>query len=197
VPRRHNLAPGPTADVLRQSPHSTSAARGPTAFFSLLRAPGTRIHSQHRTSPTRATVHLPLIVLRAAAFASAAKRANGSRQAWVVDDTLEHEAWNLSDVPARGAHLHIWNPFLTSRRARPGSCLPTELSARTNGRKPRRTPCDARGGQGPAPPLFAVAFAGGHRRGCAQSGAASDHRAGYSPACLRRHRFRRRPASLI
>jgi aspartyl/asparaginyl beta-hydroxylase (cupin superfamily) len=34
--------------------------------------------------------------------------------AWVFDDTIEHEAWNDSDVPRAILIFDVWNPELTA-----------------------------------------------------------------------------------
>ena len=42
------------------------------------------------------------------------RRANGARRkAWVFDDTIEHEAWNDSDVPRAILIFDTWHPALT------------------------------------------------------------------------------------
>jgi aspartyl/asparaginyl beta-hydroxylase (cupin superfamily) len=57
---------------------------------------------------------LPLIVPEGCGF-----RVGGTTRewmpgkAWVFDDTIEHEAWNDSDVPRAVLILDAWNPFLT------------------------------------------------------------------------------------
>ena len=35
-------------------------------------------------------------------------------QAWVFDDTINHEAWNLSDTPRAILIFDVWNPLLTA-----------------------------------------------------------------------------------
>jgi tetratricopeptide (TPR) repeat protein len=37
-----------------------------------------------------------------------------SAEAWVLDDSIEHEAWNDSDVPRAILILDVWNPYLTA-----------------------------------------------------------------------------------
>ena len=114
VPQRAHLARCPrTAEVLKGAPQCDVAARGPTAFFSILDA-GTRIPPHTGVTNTRLTVHLPLIVPPDCGF----RVGSDTRQwvpgkAWVFDDTIEHEAWNLSDVPRAVLIFDIWNPFLT------------------------------------------------------------------------------------
>jgi aspartate beta-hydroxylase len=34
-------------------------------------------------------------------------------EAWVFDDTIEHEAWNLSDAPRAILIFDVWNPLLS------------------------------------------------------------------------------------
>ena len=34
-------------------------------------------------------------------------------RAWVFDDTIDHEAWNLSDTPRAILIFDIWNPLLS------------------------------------------------------------------------------------
>jgi aspartyl/asparaginyl beta-hydroxylase (cupin superfamily) len=86
---------------------------GPTAFFSILE-PGTRIPAHNGVSNTRAIVHLPLIVPPGCGF-----RVGGETREWVpgkafvFDDSIEHEAWNDSEVPRAVLIFDIWNPFLT------------------------------------------------------------------------------------
>jgi len=114
VPQPAHLARCPrTAEVLRQAPQCDVAARGPTAFFSLLE-PGTRIPAHTGVTNTRLTVHLPLIVPPGCGFRVGSEtREWVPGRAWVFDDTLEHEAWNLSDVSRAVLIFDIWNPFLT------------------------------------------------------------------------------------
>jgi aspartyl/asparaginyl beta-hydroxylase (cupin superfamily) len=90
------------------------AGRGPTAFFSILDA-GTRIPAHTGVTNTRLTVHLPLIVPPGCGFRVGSEtREWVPGKAWVFDDTIEHEAWNLSDVPRGVLIFDIWNPFLTA-----------------------------------------------------------------------------------
>ena len=66
-------------------------------------------------------MHLPLIVPPGCGFRVGSEtREWVPGKAWVFDDTIEHEAWNLSDVPRGVLIFDIWNPFLTAGGARPG-----------------------------------------------------------------------------
>jgi aspartyl/asparaginyl beta-hydroxylase (cupin superfamily) len=114
VPQPAHLARCPrTAQLLKGAPQCDVAARGPTAFFSILE-PGTRIPAHTGVTNTRLTVHLPLIVPPGCGFRVGSEtREWVPGKAWVFDDTIEHEAWNLSDVPRAVLIFDIWNPFLT------------------------------------------------------------------------------------
>ena len=86
---------------------------GSPAFFSILDA-GPRIPPHTGVTNTRLTVHLPLIVPPGCGFRVGSEtREWVPGKAWVFDDTIEHEAWNLSDVPRGVLIFDIWNPFLT------------------------------------------------------------------------------------
>ena len=87
--------------------------RAPTAFFSIL-DPNTRIPAHTGITNTRCTVHLPLIVPPNCGFrVGSTTREWAQDQAWVFDDTIEHEAWNLSDTPRAVLIFDIWNPLLS------------------------------------------------------------------------------------
>jgi aspartate beta-hydroxylase len=114
MPQPAHLARCPrTAQVLKGAPQCDVAARGPTAFFSILE-PGTRIPPHTGVTNTRLTVHLPLIVPPQCGFRVGSEtREWVAGKAWAFDDTIEHEAWNLSDVPRAVLIFDVWNPFLT------------------------------------------------------------------------------------
>jgi aspartyl/asparaginyl beta-hydroxylase (cupin superfamily) len=115
VPQEAHLARCPrTAALLKGAPQCDVARRGPTAFFSIL-DPGTRIPPHTGVTNTRLTVHLPLIVPPDCGFRVGSEtRAWVPGKAWAFDDTIEHEAWNLSDTPRAILIFDIWNPFLTA-----------------------------------------------------------------------------------
>jgi aspartyl/asparaginyl beta-hydroxylase (cupin superfamily) len=87
--------------------------RSPAAMFSILR-PRTRIPPHTGVANTRLVVHLPLIVPEGCGF-----RVGGETrpwrvgEAWVFDDTIEHEAWNDSDQPRAILICDVWNPRLS------------------------------------------------------------------------------------
>jgi len=115
VPQPSHLARCPrTAELLKGAPQCDVAARAPTAYFSILDA-NTRIPPHTGVTNTRLTVHLPLIIPPNCGFRVGSEtRAWVPGKAWVFDDTIEHEAWNLSDVPRAILIFDIWNPFLTA-----------------------------------------------------------------------------------
>jgi aspartate beta-hydroxylase len=102
-----------TAAALAAAPRVDIKGSGPTAFFSILDA-RTRIPAHHGVTNTRLTVHVPLVVPPGCGF-----RVGGETrewrvgEAWVFDDTIEHEAWNDSDVPRAILIFDIWHPELT------------------------------------------------------------------------------------
>ena len=86
---------------------------GPTAMFSILDA-RTHIPAHNGTDNTRLVVHLPLVVPPGCRFRVGAEYCEWHPgQAFVFDDTIEHEAWNDSEAPRAVLILDIWNPLLT------------------------------------------------------------------------------------
>jgi aspartyl/asparaginyl beta-hydroxylase (cupin superfamily) len=103
-----------SARMLETAPRCRVKRRAPTAYFSIL-DPNTRIPAHTGVTNTRCTVHLPLIVPPDCGFrVGSTTREWVPGQAWVFDDTIEHEAWNLSDTPRAILIFDIWNPLLTA-----------------------------------------------------------------------------------
>ena len=103
-----------TSELLETAPRCRIESRAPTAFFSILDA-NTRIPAHVGVTNTRCTVHLPLVVPPDCGFrVGATTREWVPGKAWVFDDTIEHEAWNLSDTPRAILIFDIWNPLLTA-----------------------------------------------------------------------------------
>ena len=103
-----------TARMLETAPRCLIEGRAPTAFFSVLDA-NTRIPAHVGVTNTRCTVHLPLVVPPDCGFrVGSTTREWVPGQAWVFDDTINHEAWNLSDTPRAILIFDIWNPLLTA-----------------------------------------------------------------------------------
>ncbi|MFM9851609.1 MAG: aspartyl/asparaginyl beta-hydroxylase domain-containing protein [Sphingomonadaceae bacterium] len=101
-----------TAKAIEVAPLVSLDGRAPNAFFSLLK-PRTKIPPHTGVTNARLTVHLPLIVPEGCGF-----RVGGETrewvpgQAWVFDDTIEHEAWNDSDKPRLILIFDVWHPML-------------------------------------------------------------------------------------
>jgi aspartate beta-hydroxylase len=102
-----------TAAALGAWPRCDVPGCGPSAVFSILDAK-TRIPPHSGVNNTRLIVHLPLIVPPGCGFRVGAEQREWiPGQAFVFDDTFEHEAWNDSDVPRAVLILDIWSPFVT------------------------------------------------------------------------------------
>ena len=86
---------------------------GPTIMYSLL-APHTTIPPHSSVTNARLVIHLPLIVPEGCRFRVGAEtRPWREGEAWVFDDTIEHEAWNDSDEHRVILMIDIWNPYLS------------------------------------------------------------------------------------
>jgi aspartyl/asparaginyl beta-hydroxylase (cupin superfamily) len=92
-------------------PHVPNAS--PNAMFSLL-APRTRIPPHTGAANTRLVCHLPLIVPPNCGFrVGATTREWRVGEAFVFDDTIEHEAWNDSDELRVVLIIDLWVPTLS------------------------------------------------------------------------------------
>ncbi len=110
---KENLARCPrTAAALAAWPPCDVPGYSPSAVFSILDA-RTRIPPHTGVSNTRLIVHLPLIVPPGCGIrVGAVRREWIPGKAFVFDDTIEHEAWNDSDVPRAVLIFDIWSPFV-------------------------------------------------------------------------------------
>lgn len=102
-----------TAALLESLPLCRQDGMAPTAVFSALQ-PHTHIPAHTGSSNVRLLTHLPLILPGPARF----RVGNTVRdwkmgEAWVFDDTIEHEAWNDADAMRVILIFDIWNPALT------------------------------------------------------------------------------------
>ena len=89
--------------------------RGPNAMFSLL-APGAHIPPHTGVANTRLVCHLPLIVPAGCWFRVGEERRDWVvGEAWVFDDTIEHEALNPSDALRVILIVDTWHPGLSMR----------------------------------------------------------------------------------
>jgi aspartate beta-hydroxylase len=87
--------------------------RSPSVMFSLLK-PGAHIPPHTGEVNTRLVCHLPLIVPESCHL----RVGNETRQvvegqAWVFDDTIEHEAWNRSNHTRVILLFEVWRPELS------------------------------------------------------------------------------------
>ena len=86
----------------------------PVAMFSML-APRTRIPAHKGVTNTRLVCHLPLIIPPNCGFrVGATTREWRVGEAFVFDDTIEHEAWNDSDELRVVLILDLWPPALAA-----------------------------------------------------------------------------------
>ncbi|HEV8406988.1 MAG TPA: aspartyl/asparaginyl beta-hydroxylase domain-containing protein [Sphingomicrobium sp.] len=101
-----------TMEVLARLPQPNVPGASPNAMFSLL-APRTRIPPHTGVANTRLVCHLPLIVPPNCRFRVGATTRNWEAgQAFVFDDTIEHEAWNDSDELRVVMIFDLWPPAL-------------------------------------------------------------------------------------
>jgi len=102
-----------TSALLSRTPQVDIAGHGPNAFFSILDA-RTRIPPHTGETNTRLIVHVPLVVPEGCGFRVGSEtRQWRVGEAWVFDDTFEHEAWNESDRARAILIFDVWNPHLT------------------------------------------------------------------------------------
>ena len=107
-----------TLDAVSALPQPQVPGASPNAMFSLL-APRTRIPPHTGVANTRLVCHLPLIVPPDCGF-----RVGGTTVEWkegeafVFDDTIEHEAWNDSDQLRVVLILDLWPPALSEAERR-------------------------------------------------------------------------------
>jgi len=102
-----------TLQALDACPQPQQLGRTPTAMFSLLK-PQTHIPPHVGVTNARLVTHLPLIVPQHCGFRVGNKtREWVPGEAWVFDDTIEHEAWNRSDELRVVLIFDVWHPHLT------------------------------------------------------------------------------------
>ncbi|HEX7061632.1 MAG TPA: aspartyl/asparaginyl beta-hydroxylase domain-containing protein [Woeseiaceae bacterium] len=102
-----------TAEILEGLPMARQERYAPTAMFSAL-DPRTTIPPHTGSINTRSIVHLPLVLPGNCRFrVGNVTREWRMNEAWVFDDTIEHEAWNDSDELRVILIFDVWNPLLT------------------------------------------------------------------------------------
>ncbi|HEY3777603.1 MAG TPA: aspartyl/asparaginyl beta-hydroxylase domain-containing protein [Rhizomicrobium sp.] len=102
-----------TAAALENLPLMQVKGFSPNVMFSVL-APHTTIPPHTGDTNARLVGHLPLILPSDCRF----RVGNDTREwrhgeAWIFDDTIEHEAWNDSDEPRVILIFDAWNPYLS------------------------------------------------------------------------------------
>ena len=101
-----------TMAALASLPQPEIPGAGPNAMFSLL-APHTHIPPHTGITNSRLVCHLPLVVPVGCWFRVGDDRRDWSRgQAWVFDDTIEHEAMNPTDSLRVILIVDVWHPDL-------------------------------------------------------------------------------------
>lgn len=106
------LAPR-TMEILSRLPQPHVRGASPNALFSLL-APRTAIPPHVGVDNTRLLCHLPLVVPEGCWFRVGAEtRYWREGEAFVFDDTMEHEAMNPSDVLRVVLIFDVWHPGLS------------------------------------------------------------------------------------
>ena len=102
-----------TMALLRQIEQPRIAGASPNAMFSLL-APQTRIPSHTGVNNTRLVCHLPLVVPEGCWFRVGAETRFWKRgEAFVFDDTIEHEAMNPTEELRVVFIFDVWHPDLS------------------------------------------------------------------------------------
>jgi aspartate beta-hydroxylase len=102
-----------TAALVAKAPGPGLPKRSPNAMFSVLK-PRTRIPPHTGETNVRLVVHIPLVIPEGTGF----RVGNDIRpwrvgEAFVFNDTIEHEAWNDSDQMRAVLIFDIWHPELS------------------------------------------------------------------------------------
>jgi aspartyl/asparaginyl beta-hydroxylase (cupin superfamily) len=102
-----------TLEFVERLPQPAIPGASPNAMFSLL-APNTRIPPHVGVSNARLVCHLPLVVPEGCWFRVGGETREWTRgEAFVFDDTIEHEAMNPSDQLRIVFIFDIWHPDLS------------------------------------------------------------------------------------
>jgi len=101
-----------TARLLDGLPLCDNPGKAPTAFFSLLK-PGSVIPPHTGVTNCRSICHLALVVPEGCGFRVGSEtREWREGEAFVFDDSIEHEAWNRSGLLRAVLIFDVWNPYL-------------------------------------------------------------------------------------
>ena len=103
-----------TIDLLKSFPQPQIRGSGPNAMFSLL-APATAIPAHVGVNNARLVCHLPLVVPEGCWFRVGAETRYWKRgEAFVFDDTIEHEALNPTNDLRIVFIFDVWHPDLSA-----------------------------------------------------------------------------------
>jgi aspartate beta-hydroxylase len=122
-----------TAALLDTLPLARQEGFGPTAMVSVLQ-PRTRIPAHTGSTNSRLICHLPLVIPPGCGF-----RVGNFRREWrigeafVFDDSIEHEAWNDSDQMRTVFIFDVWNPLLSDAEREACTALALALRAYNQG----------------------------------------------------------------
>jgi aspartyl/asparaginyl beta-hydroxylase (cupin superfamily) len=112
VEDRWQRAPA-TVQAVSRLPQARVDRRSPSALFSVLQ-PRTRIPPHTGVANFRLVVHLPLVLPAGCHFRVGGEtRSWRMGEAWVFDDTIEHEAWNDSDETRVILICDVWSPRIS------------------------------------------------------------------------------------
>lgn len=121
---RENAARFPkTLTLLDHAPLDTAPGRAPMALFSRL-MPGTRLPPHTGMLNTRLICHLPIIVPGDCSI-----RVGNEIRSWkrgemlILNDSIEHEAWNASSAQRVVLLFSVWRPELTQEERRIASAV--------------------------------------------------------------------------
>ena len=121
-----------TTDVMNSLPLVFSGQRCPNILFSRLKA-GATIPPHHGMINTRLIGHLPLVIPSDCGFRVGSEtRSWVEGEAFLFDDTLEHEAWNRSDEDRIVLIFEVWKPELTTAEQELVSCMLTAVDSYGN-----------------------------------------------------------------
>ena len=102
-----------TLRALESAPMPRIPGRSPTALFSLLEAHA-HIPPHHGLVNTRLICHVPLVTPAGCRLRVGNEtREYVSGEAWLFDDSIEHEAWNDSNERRVVLLFDVWRPELT------------------------------------------------------------------------------------
>ncbi|MFO1406859.1 MAG: aspartyl/asparaginyl beta-hydroxylase domain-containing protein [Steroidobacteraceae bacterium] len=103
-----------TMAAIERLPLPRVSGRDPMALFSVLR-PGTHIPPHNGFLNTRLICHLPLVVPPGCRFRVGNEEREWKKgEAWVFDDSIEHEAWNRGKETRVILLVDIWRPELSA-----------------------------------------------------------------------------------